>query len=144
MAIGHQRTVSFLRRHKNYCSESLNTLTEATSCGRLQGCHSHQPDHMRPARRSSTKTTLLPHPTSSPPDKTNPSIRNLTGSALPHDVSAAEAYSHSEGGFCKGESQTLAPRSQALPAAPVWVSTSQIVQRPSVAGHTQSWRLAQS
>lgn len=42
-------------------------------------------------------------------------------------------------GAAKGTSQTLAPCGQVLPTAPVWVSTSQIVQCPSAAGRTQSW-----
>lgn len=76
------------------------------SCGRIQARHSHQSNQAHPARRSSTKTTLLLHPTSSPPDNTNHSVLNLTISASPR---ADEVYSHPHG----------TARSQASPQPPM-------------------------
>lgn len=112
-------TVSFLKRYENDCSESLNTSTEATSCGRVQARHSHQPNHTHPAWRSSTENTLLLHPTSSLPGKTNHIVFNLTGSASLRAMSTAGVYSHPDGGCCKRANQNPAPHGQVLPTAPV-------------------------
>lgn len=61
-----RETDSFLKRYKNGCSESLSTSPEAMSYSRVKAHHSHQTNQAHPAWRSSTKTTPLLRPTSSP------------------------------------------------------------------------------